>query len=188
MLKKILILTFLLASGAAFAQVAPSVRGGNSTLWVGGEFGSFNSDYDPITRIVGPGVDFDYNFTQKIGVVGEARWLHWNGHDSQTQSDYLGGGKYSFFRFHRFTFNAKFLVGGVWVKYPVKATGGSTGSYFAYAPGASVDYRVSRRFSVFGAYEYQILPSAPGFADQPSHGLTPNGFSVGVNYRILGVR
>jgi hypothetical protein len=116
------------------------------------------------------------------------RWLHWNGHDSQGQSDYLGGGKFAIFRFHKFTFNAKFLVGGVWVKYPVVATGGSTGSYFTYAPGASVDYRVAHRLSVFGAYEYQILPSAPGFVGQPSHGLTPHGFSVGVKYRILGVR
>lgn len=188
MLKKLLIISCLLVSGAAFAQVGPSVRGGNSTLWVGGEFASFSSDYGTQTRIIGPGVNFDFNLTPKIGVVGEARWLHWNGTDSQTQSDYLAGGKYAFFRFHHFTFNAKFLVGGVWVKYPVKATGGSTGSYFAYAPGASVDYRLSRRLSVRGAYEYQILPSAPGFANQPSHGLTPNGFSVGVNYRLLGVR
>ena len=188
MLNKFLVLTFLLASGAAYAQVAPSVRGGNSSFWVGGEFASFNSDFDNRTRIVGPGVDFDFNLTPKIGVIGEARWLHWNGTDSQTQSDYLAGGKYSFFRFHRFTFNAKFLVGGVWIKYPVVATGGSSGSYFAYAPGASVDYPVARRLSVFGAYEYQILPSAPGFVDQVSHGLTPNGFSVGVKYRILGVR
>ncbi len=88
---------------------------------LGGEFGSFNSDFDTVTRIVGPGVDVDFNLTPKIGVIGEARWLHWNGHDSQTQSDYLAGGKYAFFRFHRFTFNAKFLVGGVWMKYPVNS-------------------------------------------------------------------
>ena len=188
MLKNILILSFLLASGAAFAQVAPSVRGGNSTLWVGGEFASFTSDYSTQTRIVGPGVNVDFNLTPRIGVIGEMRWLHWNGTDSQTQSDYLGGGKFAIFRFHHFTVNAKFLVGGVWVKYPVKSTGGSTGSYFAYAPGVSVDYRLAHRWSVRGAYEYQILPSAPGFAGQPSNGLTPNGFSVGVNYRLLGVR
>ena len=188
MLKKILILSFLLTTAAAYAQVAPSVRGGNSTLWVGGEFASFYSDYDPQSRIIGPGVDVDYNVTPRIGVIGEMRWLHWNGHDSQTQSDYLAGGKYAFFRFHKFTFNAKFLVGGVWIKYPVQATGGSTGSYFAYAPGVSVDYRLSPRLSVRGAYEYQMLPSAPGFFGQPSNGLTPNGFSVGVNYRLLGVR
>jgi predicted porin len=186
--KKTLILSFLLASGAAYAQVAPSVTGGNSTMWAGGQFSSFDSDYATATRIVGIGVVFDYNLNRRIGAEGEARWLHWNGQESEAQSDYLIGAKYSFFRFHRFTFNAKFLVGGVWIKYPVKATSGSTGSYFAYVPGASVDYRLSRHFSVRGDYEYQFLPSAPGFADQPNNGLTPNGFSVGVNYRILGAR
>lgn len=187
MLKKLFIISLLLGSGAAYAQVAESVRGGNSTLWVGGEFGSFNSDYLTRTRIIGPGVTVDYNLTPKIGLIGELRWLHWNGTDSQTQSDYLIGGKYVF-HYHRFSFGPKFLVGGVWVKYPVVATGGSTGSYFAYAPGGFGEYRVSQRFSVRGGYEYQILPSAPGFAGQPSNGLTPNGFTVGVNYRLLGVR
>ena len=187
MLKKLFIISLLLASGAAYAQVAPSVRGGNASLWVGGEFASFNSDYDTRTRIIGPGVNVDYNFTPHFGLIGEARWLHWNGTDSQTQSDYLAGAKYTF-HYHRFSFAGKMLLGGVWVKYPVVATGGSTGSYFAYAPGGFIDYRVSRRFSVRGGYEYQFLPSAPGFAGQPSHGLNPQGFTVGVNYRLLGVR
>jgi hypothetical protein len=186
-LKKLFLVSLLLGSGVAFAQVAPSVRGGNSTLWVGGEFGSFNSDYDSKTRIVGPGVTVDYNFTQHIGLIGEARWLHWNGTDSQTQSDYLAGVKYAF-HFHRFSFGPKFVAGGIWIKYPVVATGGSTGSYFAYAPGGFADYRISRHFSVRGAYEYQFVPSAPGFFGQPSHGLNPHGFTVGVNYRLLGVR
>ena len=188
MLKKILILSFLLGSGAAYSQVAPSVRGGNSSLWVGGEFSSFSSDYDTKSRIIGPGVLVDFNVTPRLGLVGEARWLHWNGTDNQAQSDYLIGGKYAIWRFHRFTVNAKFLVGGVWIKYPVVATGGSTGSYFAYAPGGFVDYRLTPHLSIRGDYEYQILPSAPGFYNEPSHGLTPNGFSVGVNYRILGSR
>jgi opacity protein-like surface antigen len=186
-LKRFFLISLLLGSGAAFAQVAPSVRGGNSTLWVGGEFGSFNSDYDPRSRIIGPGVTFDYNFNPKIGVIGEARWLHWNGDQSQTQSDYLAGAKYTF-HYHRLSFGPKFVLGGVWVKYPVQATGGSTGSYFAYAPGGFVEYRLSPRFSVRGGYEYQILPAAPGFVGQPSNGLTPHGFTVGVNYRLLGVQ
>jgi hypothetical protein len=185
--KKLFIISLLFGSGAAFAQIAPSVRGGNSTLWVGTEFGSFYTDYLPTTRIVGPGVNVDYNFTPKIGLIGEARWLHWNGTDSQTQSDYLAGAKYSF-RFHRLAFGPKFLAGGVWIKYPVVGTGGATGSYFAYAPGGFGEYRLSRRFSVRGGYEYQILPSAPGFYGERSNGLTPHGFTVGFNYRLLGVR
>ncbi|HEX3471684.1 MAG TPA: outer membrane beta-barrel protein [Silvibacterium sp.] len=184
MLKKILILSFFLGSAAAYAQVSPSVRGGQSTLWAGGMFSSFNPDFDPTSRLVGIGVLVDYNLTQRFGAEGEARWLHWNGAGGQTQSNYLVGPKARLFQYHRFSFNAKFLLGGVWITYPDSI---GSGSYFAYAPGGYVDYRISRRFSVRGDYEYQILPAAPGLGG-PSHGLTPHGFSVGVTYRILGVR
>jgi hypothetical protein len=184
-LKKILILSFLLGSGAAYAQVAPSVRGGNSTLWVGGEFSSFDSDYTTYTRLLGVGALVDYNVTPRFGAEGELRWLHWNGTGNQTQSDYLGGPKVHLFQYHRFSLNAKVLLGGVWIKYPYQI---GTGSYFAFAPGGYVDYRISQRLSVRGDYEYQFIPSAPGFPGFPSNGLNPNGFSVGVTYRILGVR
>jgi hypothetical protein len=175
----------MIGTTSAFAQVAPSARGGNSTLWVGGEFSSFNPDYDPRTRVVGGGVFGDFNLTQKLGVEGEARWLHWNGDLGETQSDYLGGIKYRVFKIQKLSISAKFLAGGVWIRYPLDI---GTGSYFAYAPGAIGDYRLTRRLSVRGDYEYQILPSAPGFEGQPSHGLSPNGFSVGVAYRLLGER
>jgi hypothetical protein len=183
-LKRLFIISLLLGSGAAYAQVAESVHGGGSTLWVGGEFGSFNPDYDPRSRIVGPGVTVDYNFTPKIGVIGEMRWLHWNGDQSQTQSDYFAGAKYTF-HYRRFSFSPKFVLGGVWIKFPASVN--ATGSYFAYAPGGFVDYRVSRRVSVRGGYEHQFLPSAPGLNGH-SDGLTPSGFTVGVNYRLIGVR
>jgi Outer membrane protein beta-barrel domain len=183
-LKKAFLISLLLGSGAAYAQVAESARGGNSSLWVGGEFGSFNSDYDTRSRIIGPGVTVDYNFTPKIGVIGEMRWLHWNGDQSQTQSDYLAGGKYTL-HYHRFSFGAKFLFGGVWIKFPTSVD--ATGSYFAYAPGGFGEYRVSQRLSVRGGYEYQFLPSAPGLGG-PSHGMTPSGFTAGINYRLIGVR
>lgn len=184
-LKKLLVVGVMLGSATAFAQVAPSSKGGNATLWVGGEFSDFNPDYDPVSRVVGPGVFFDFNLTPKIGVEGEARWLHFNGDGGETQSDYLAGVRYRVFRWRKFSFNAKFLLGGVWIHYPDDI---GSGSYFAYAPGGYVDYRLSRRLSVRGDYEYQIIPSAPGlFAGEPND-LTPNGFSVGVSYRLLGIR
>ena len=185
MLKKILLLSFLLGPAVAFSQVAPSVKGGESTLWVGAEGSTFNPDYDDRSRLVGIGVLVDYNLKPKYGAEFEARWLKWKGDGDQKQSDYLGGVRYRFWQYHRFGFNAKFLLGGVWIDYPFEQ---GSGSYFAYAPGAFVDYRVSRRFSVRGDYEYQILPSAPGFPGLPSHGLSPNGFSAGITYRVLGVR
>ncbi len=185
MLKKILILSFLLGSGAAYAQVAPSVQGGNSTLWAGAEASSFDSDYDTKTRLIGIGALVDYNVTQRLGIEGEGRWLKWNGTGQQSQSDYLIGAKGRLFQYHRFSANAKILFGGVFITYPNKF---GTGSYFAFAPGGYGEYRISRRFAIRGDYEYQFLPKAPGFEGLPSHGLNPNGFSVGVMYRILGVR
>jgi predicted porin len=181
--KKILIFSLLFASGTAFSQVAPTVRGANSSLSVGGEFSSFDSDYDNVTRLIGIGALVDYNLTPKLGLVGEARWLQWNGHGGQSQQDYLLGAKYRLYQWHRFSFNAKFVLGGVWITYPDQI---GTGSYFAIAPGGFVDYHLTRRFSIRGDYEYQFLPSAPGFAGFPSNGLNPNGFSVGVMYRLLG--
>jgi Outer membrane protein beta-barrel domain len=184
-LKKLWILGIMIGATAAIAQVAESARGGNATVWVGGEFSSFNPDYDSQSRIVGPGVFGDFNLTPKLGIEGEARWLHWNGTSGQTNSDYLGGVKYRLFKIQKLSIDAKFLVGGVWIRYPSNI---GTGSYFAYAPGVFGEYRLTRRLAVRGGYEYQILPSAPGFPGQPSNGLTPNGFSVGVSYRLLGVR
>lgn len=200
MFKKILLLSllaapFLSAAPAAFSQVASSARGGNSTVWVGGEVSYFNPDYGS-EDIAGIGVFGDYNITPKLGVEGQMRWLHWhNAVDGQeTQSSYMGGVKYRVFHYHRFSANAKFLLGGVWIDYPyisgTKISAGS-GSYFAYAPGGDVEYRVSSHWAARAGYEYQILPSAPGIAftyPNPSNGLSPHGFNIGVSYRLLGVR
>jgi hypothetical protein len=178
-------LALLAASASAGAQVAPSAVGGNATLWVGGEGSSFNPAYDSVNRLEGPGAFVDFNFTRKLGIEGEARWLHFNGDGGETQSDYLGGVKYRLYRFHKFSLNAKFLLGGVWINYPLNI---GTGSYFAYAPGGYIDYRLSRHLAIRGDYEYQILPSAPGFPGEPSNGLKPSGFTVGIAYRLLGQR
>jgi len=184
-LKKILILSFFLGSGAAYAQVAPSVQGGNSTLWVGGEFSSFNSDYATSKRLNGIGALVDYNVTPRFGLEAEGRWMKWNAVGQQSQYDYLAGPKAKLLQYHRFSLNAKFLFGGIWITYPFNV---GSGSYFAYVPGGYGEYRISSRFAVRGDYEYQFIPSAPGFPGIPSNGLTPHGYSVGVTYRILGVR
>jgi opacity protein-like surface antigen len=193
-LKKILLLS-LLAAPAAFGQVASSARGGDSTLWAGGEFSYFNPDYGS-QSLAGIGAFVDYNLTPKLGVEGEMRWLRWhNSNDGdENQSNYLGGVKYRLLHHQRFSVNAKFLLGGVWIDYPyvTDSSGGKerigTGSYFAYVPGGDVEYRVSSHWAARAGYEYQILPSAPGFAGESSNGLTPHGFSIGVAYRLLGVR
>jgi opacity protein-like surface antigen len=180
-IQKFLLVGVLISATAAMAQVVHSVSGGEGAVWAGGEFSSFTTDYGS-SNINGPGVIFDINVTPKIGVVGEARWTHWHGNGGQTHSDYLIGGKYRVYRFRRFDFDAKFLAGGVWIKFPGDI---GSGSYFAMAPGGFVDYHLTRNIKLRADYEYQILPSAPNIPGQPNNGLTPSGFSFGVEYLIF---
>lgn len=180
-IERILVLGVLFTAAAAYSQVSRSVTGGTSSLWAGGEYANFSPDYGG-GHINGLGAIFDFDFTPKIGVIGEARWLRWNGNGDEHQSDYLVGAKYRLYRIHRLSLNAKFVLGGVWIKYPYDI---GTGSYFAYAPGATADYRLSSHFLVRGSYEYQFLPSAPDIPPYPSNGLTPHGFTVGVEYRVF---
>lgn len=174
---------FVTASTILSAQVAPATKGSNTSLWVGGEFSDFAPDYGS-ARINGVGANVDFDITPRIGAIGEMRWLRFgNSNDgNETQADYLIGGKYRLFWWGRLDVNAKFLLGGVWITFPDSI---GRGSYFAYAPGGFVDYRLTPRFSLRGGYEYQVLPSAPGFIGQPNHGLTPNGFTVGVEYKLF---
>lgn len=183
-IRKIFVFGCLCAATAlVYGQVAASVNGGEGSLLAGAEFSRFNPDFGgyPINGI---GATFDLNVTPKIGAVGEVRWLRFgnSGDFGETQSDYLIGGKYRFYQWNRFDFDAKFLIGGVWIKFPNDV---GSGSYFAYVPGAFADYRLTPRFRIRADYEYQLLPSAPNIPGSPNNGMTPRGYSFGVEYTVL---
>jgi opacity protein-like surface antigen len=185
-LKKLIVIALLLSPVSVFAQVASATRGGGLGLSVGAEYSNFRPDWGP-TRLQGIAVfvDADHLFLNKLGVEGEARWLTFNKPQNETEDNYLIGPRYRLLRYHGLSFYGKFLLGGGFITYP---SGLGTGSYFAYAPGATVQYRLNRRWSVRGEYEYQFWPSAPGIVftfPRPSNGLTPSGFSGGVSYRIF---
>lgn len=198
-------LFLLLFPMVLFAQSPQSAVGGIAGFWVAGEGSSFNPDYycassSPFScasgQLVGPTALFDFNARARWGAEGEARWLRWHGTGSQTQSDYLLGPRYRLYQLGRLSAWAKVELGGVWVQTPYYPAGGSLkGSFFAYAPGGTLDYHMSHRLSLRGDYEYQFLPSfagpptvdpTTGAVIEHNHGLTPNGFSVGVAYRFLG--
>lgn len=171
----------LLSLPAAQAQVHESAVGASHNLWVGLEVSDFNPDYN-FFRLYGAGLYGDYNITRNVGIEGEARVLNFTHAAGQNQKSLLGGPTYTFYRYHRFTFNAKVLLGGVKIVYP---DGIGYGSYFAFAPGGNAEYRLTSRLKVRGEYEFEFLPSAPGFPGQTSNGLTPNGFNIGVSYRVF---
>ena len=197
------ILAILLLPATLLAQNPPAATGGEATLWAGAEMTSMNPDYScasssPFrcsTQVIGSTAFFDFNPREKWGVEGEARWLDWHGEDGETISNYLIGGHYRGLEFGRLSGWVKFLVGGGWIQTPGYPEAGTLrGSYFTYVPGGTLEYRLTHKISLRGDYEYEFWPSfagpptysSSGTLVQSNNGLTPNGFSVGVTYRILG--
>jgi hypothetical protein len=201
-LKRLGVLVVLLLPSTLMAQSPRSAVGGDGVIWAGAEASDFNPDYSCPSNMVfnckydllGVTGFFDVNVTRKIGAEGEARWLEWNGRGSESESNYLIGPRYRFYRHGRYSFWAKGMIGGGWITTPFYPQAGSLkGSYFAIAPGVTVDYRVSRHFLVRADYEYEFWPSfagpptygASGNEELHNSGLTPNGLSVGVAWRIF---
>jgi hypothetical protein len=169
---------------AARAQVHESAVGANRHLWVGGEFSDFNPDYGP-QDIDGIGVYANMLITGKFGGEVDARFLDFNKFQGETERDFLIGPTYQVYAAHRFTATAKILLGIDKITYPGDI---GYGTYFAYAPGGDVEYRLSHRLKLRAGYEFDFIPGAPGYvftAPAPSNGLTPHGFSIGVSYRVF---
>jgi hypothetical protein len=176
-------------SPALFAQSAPSAEGPGGSTWVGAEVSTFNPDWgcsanSPFScwdrQLAGVAAFADVNrLIGRIGVEGEARWLDWRGPGHNVkESNYLFGPRYQVFATQRLSVNAKVLVGGATFH-----LNNGWGGWVAYAPGGTVGYRLTRRLMLRGDYEYQIWPGFVGL--RGPHGLTPNGFSAGVSYRLF---
>lgn len=183
--KYLLLATLLLLPAIGRAQVVAAGRGGNQQLFAGGYFSDFSPDYG-YQRLYGIGAFVDYNLTPRLGAEAEARFLRFNQLSNIHEDNYLVGPKVNF-RKKKYIFYGKGLLGVGEFNFPFNA---AHGGYFAVALGGGVDYRLSHRFYVRGDYEYQIWPGFVGPPDAPStanrpNGLSPNGFSVGMSYRIF---
>lgn len=181
LIKKLTISALFLALPAALlAQAAPAVRGGIPPLSVGGFYSNFRPDYTP-NRLSGIGVYGDWDLFTHFGAEGEMRWLRFNQEQGSHEDNYLIGPRY-YRRYGRFQPYAKFLLGLGRFTFPSNI---GYGGYFVYTPGGGLDYKLTRKITLRGDYEYQFWPAAPGGGLFPSHGLTPSGFSVGASYRIF---
>jgi len=166
----------------AFSQAHPAVLSGDRSLWAGGEYSNYKADFGPPDRLTGLGAFVDFNWNSRFAAEADLRFLHFNGYQGEHENNYFVGPKYTILRYGRFRPYAKILFGIGDIKFPYKI---GSGSYFAYAPSGGLDYRLTHRIALRGEYEYQIWPSAPGIVGEPSHGIKPNGFNVGVAYRIF---
>jgi opacity protein-like surface antigen len=177
------LLAALVPVGAG-AQVVPSAYRETRSLWVGAEGSDVSASfpYQSGQRLEGVGVFADFNLNGRVGIEGDARFLHFGGFEGTTESSYLAGPRVFLFEWRRLRPYGKFLVGDGKIHYPFAI---GDGSYLALAPGGGVEYRLSHRWTVRGEYEYQMWHDSPGFANEPDHELTPNGFHVGVAYRVF---
>lgn len=192
MLNRLLFVCLLFASTVsviASAQSSPAAEGPARSVWVGVELSSFNPDWGCKQnsalscwdrQLQGITVVGDGNrLLGKIGVEGEARFLYWNGPEaSENEINYLVGPRYQVFAGRRWAFNAKVLAGEGIFQFRSQ-----TSDLFAYAAGGTVGYRMTRKLQARADYEYQVWPNFVG--PLGPHGLTPNGFSVGVNYLLF---
>lgn len=194
-----LALLLIASTSTLLAQSFPSAEGRGFSVWVGGEISTFNPDYgcssaspfscgDHQLLGIGPFIDLNHLVFERIGAEGEARFLHWRGPGSGlTEASYLAGPRFGLMSFRRTLYvSGKVLIGDAHISVPSDPVG--SGTYFAYAPGAVADLRITRRVSARADYEYQIWPSFRGIATATTTGkggLTPNGFSFGVSYALL---
>jgi opacity protein-like surface antigen len=166
------------------AQVVSSAHRDTKSLWVGGEYSNMRASfpYQSSQRLEGFGVFADFKLRRFLGFEGDARFLHDGGFEGSTESTYLVGPKTYFLSRGNLRPYARFLVGDARIHYPFDI---GDASYFALAPAAGAGYKLGRRWMIRGEYEYQLWLNSPGFANQPRHELTPNGFHVGVAYRVF---
>lgn len=194
MFKQLVPLVLFFVPMALVAQSPKSAIGDHAVVWAGAEFSTFNPDYTCSRSIpfacgkrqaLGLAAFVDLNLRSAWGGEGEARWLDWAQEKGQLESNYLVGPRYRVFSRDRFSGWIKFLVGGGWITtayYP--QPGSLKGSYFVYAPGGTLEYRLHPRLSLRADYEFQGWPSFVAGVPGHNHGLTPNGMSFGMGYRF----
>lgn len=178
-------LLFALASCLAHSQAVPSAYRGSDTLWIGvdGAYVNASFPYQSGQHISGLGVFADFNLKTHISIAGSAHFLRYGGFESETESSYLVGPRYRFNRYGRFQPYAQGLIGVGRIHYPFEI---GDASYFDIAPAGGVRYRLDSRWAIGAEYEYQIWLNSPGYANEPSHQLRPNGIHVGIAFRPFG--
>ncbi len=168
----------------AVSQVSEAAVGDRPHAWGGVGISDFNPDYGA-SRLYGLYLYGDYTVRRYLGFEGEIRLEDLNKPLNLSEKAFLAGPLVTFFRYRRFDVYGKFEVGAATVTYPETAYYTSAyGSYFAYAPGFGVEYRLRPRIKIRGDYEHEFLPAAPDLPDQPNNGLTPRGYSAGISYRF----
>ncbi len=168
---------------SAHAQVVPSATGRQLSVTAGGMGSVFQPDYaggliaqTSPNRLYGIGAFVDVKVTRWIQFEAEGRWLRFNEYYPPSskvginEDTYMAGPRLPIRHFGRATPYAKALIG-------LGSGSFILGRATALAYGGGVDYRLTRRFTARGDFEYQQWRVNPT--------LLPYGASVGIGYKIF---
>lgn len=190
----LLLLLACCAGLAARAQVVPSAYAKGISINAGGEASAFQPDYAgfgvPQTspnRLYGIGAYVDLKFTPWIQAEAEGRWLRFNQIDGIYEDNYLIGPRLPIYklRYKRITPYGKVLFGYGRLNFE---NGNGWGQYVDIAYGGGLDIQMTKRLTLRAPdFEYQQwLNWTEGGAQH--YNLFPYGVSVGVSYRVFGIR
>jgi len=165
------------------AQAVPSATRSGHAIWVGGEFSDEHAGfpYQSSQRLWGAGAFADFRVNAHLTVAAEARFLHNNSFYGETENHYLAGPQYLIGKWNKLQPFAQCLIGDGQIQFPF---GIGTGNYLAIAPGAGANYRLGGRWALRGEYDYQLWPNSPNVSGEPSHEIKPNGFHLGLAFRL----
>jgi opacity protein-like surface antigen len=193
------LLFFVLVLGAlsARAQVDPSAYARGMSIAAGGEVSGFQPDYAgnrvpqaaPFSGyLAGIGTYVDVKFTPWVQLEGEGRWMRFNQPDKGIYEDnYLVGPRLPIYKLHFWhaTPYAKALIGFGKLNFE---DGNGWGRYTAIAYGGGLEMKLSRRLTMrLPDFEYQQWLNWSEGTGKAAN-LFPYGISVGVSYRIFGLR
>jgi hypothetical protein len=190
------VLVFVLAAGvtASSAQVVPSAYARGMAVTAGGEFSVFQPDYagfgvpqSSSNHLYGIGAYVDVKFTRWVQIEAEGRWLNFNQFDGIYENNYLIGPRLPItqLRFKRATPYAKALIGYGRLNFE---NNNGWGRYTDLALGGGLDIKMTKRIDVrLPDFEYQMWPDWSEGTIK-TYTLNPYGVSVGVSYKIFGVR
>lgn len=188
----------LAATGlSARAQVVPSAYARGMSVTAGGEVSGFQPDYTgfgvPAAAsfrgdLAGIGTFVDVKFTPWVQIEAEGRWMRFNQPQGGIYEDnYLIGPRLPIYKLHfwRATPYAKVLVGFGKLNFE---HGNGWGRYTDIAYGGGLDIKMSKRINLrMPDFEYQQWPKWSEGVGNPTT-LFPYGLSVGVSYRVFGLR
>ncbi|WP_420239544.1 outer membrane beta-barrel protein [Telmatobacter bradus] len=161
----------------ANAQSDPSATGRRNSLSVGGMASVGQPDYagrgiaeSSPYKLFGYGAFVDYRASRWLQLEAEARWLNYNKYEDINENNYLIGLREPIHTFGKLTPYGKVLIGTGSGKF-------LNGSATNIAYGGGADYRLTKRLSVRGDFEYQRWRVNPT--------LHPYVGSIGVSYKIF---